>query len=59
MLALTRRPGETIHIGPDIVLHVVTCDRGRVKVSLDAPREVKIVRGELNQRKKAPAATPA
>ena len=46
MLVLTRKPGETIHIG-DAVVHVVSNGKGRVRLSIEAPKETKILRGEL------------
>lgn len=62
MLVLTRKAGETIHIGPDIKIHVVAISHSRVRVGIEAPRECRIVRGELKQLEHAPvsqASTPA
>ena len=47
MLILTRRPGETILIGDNIQVTVVDVDRNQVRIGIDAPQEVKIVREEL------------
>jgi carbon storage regulator len=47
MLILTRRPGETLLIGDNIKITVVDVDRNQVRVGIDAPQEVKIVREEL------------
>ena len=47
MLVLTRKPGESIVIGDDIVLTVVDLGRGRVRLGLTAPRNVSIQREEL------------
>jgi carbon storage regulator len=47
MLALTRRPGQTIRIGDGIEVHVVRIEGDRVVLGVAAPREVMIVRGEL------------
>lgn len=44
MLALTRRDGEAIQIGDDITVHVVRSESGRVRVAIDAPREIRIER---------------
>lgn len=52
MLALTRRPGESIHIGPDIIVHVVRIQRGQVRIGITAPKDVHIVRNELVEREK-------
>lgn len=47
MLVLTRKTAETIHIGNDIVIKVISCGRGRVKIGVEAPNNVRVVRGEL------------
>ncbi len=47
MLALTRKPGDKIFIGDNIVITVVDIKGDSVRLSFDAPREVKIYRGEL------------
>lgn len=50
MLILTRRPGETIRINDDITLHVVEIKGGQVRLAIDAPRSVHVMRGELHAR---------
>jgi carbon storage regulator len=47
MLVLTRRPGEALVIGEGIRLVVLGVEGERVKLGIDAPREVAIVRAEL------------
>lgn len=47
MLVLTRKPGEKIILGDDIVLTVVQVHGNRVRVSIEAPDDVRILRGEL------------
>ena len=47
MLVLTRKAAETIQIGNDIVIKVISCGRGRVKIGVEAPGNVRVVRGEL------------
>lgn len=47
MLVLSRRPGEWIQIGTDVVVKVESIGGGRTKLSIEAPREQKILRGEL------------
>lgn len=46
MLVLTRRKGESIVIG-DAVLTLLDAGRGRVRIGIEAPAEVPIMRGEL------------
>ena len=47
MLVLTRKKGETIHIGDSIVIKVISCGRGKVKLGLDAPNSIRVLRGEI------------
>ena len=46
-LVLSRREGEKISIGGEIVLSVVEIKGNRVVVQIDAPRQMKILRTEL------------
>ena len=47
MLVLTRKPGEKIFIGDNISLVVVEVKGDSVRIAVDAPREIKIYRGEI------------
>lgn len=47
MLVLTRKQGETIQIGDSIVIKVISTSRGKVKIGIDAPGTVRVLRGEL------------
>lgn len=47
MLVLTRRVGEQFYIGDGIVVTVLGSEYGRVKIGIEAPQDVRIVRGEL------------
>jgi carbon storage regulator len=53
MLVLMRRPGESIHIGPDIVVTLVALERNRARIGIEAPREVPIDREEIAEKKRA------
>ena len=46
MLVLSRKVGETIVIGDSITVTVLEVN-GRVKLGIDAPRDVKILRPEV------------
>jgi carbon storage regulator len=48
MLVLSRKPGEKIHVGSDITITVVRVEGNRVRLGIDAPAEVPLVRAELN-----------
>ncbi len=47
MLVLSRKVGERIHVGDNIVLEIRRIAGNRVTVALEAPRDVRILRGEL------------
>lgn len=47
MLILTRKKGESIIIDGNIEVTVVECEDGRVKLGIDAPRNIEILRNEL------------
>lgn len=46
MLVLTRKVGESIRVGKDIHFFVVSCNRGRVTVGIEAPRHLQVSRDE-------------
>ena len=50
MLVLTRKQGEKIVIGNGVVITVVEIDRGKVRLGIEAPREVRIAREEVRER---------
>ena len=47
MLVLTRKAGESIYIGHDISVTIVKVNGRQVRLKIDAPREVPILREEL------------
>lgn len=47
MLVLTRKLGESIHIGDDIVITVVDVRPSRIRLGIDAPPEIRIEREEI------------
>ena len=47
MLVLTRKRFETIRIGDDITIQVMQTGRGRVKLGIQAPAHLRVLRGEL------------
>ena len=47
MLVLGRKPGEYVMIGNDIMVKVVKSDEGDLRLAIDAPKCVNIIRGEL------------
>ena len=47
MLVLSRKLGEKIFIGDNICITVVDIDRGKIRLGIEAPREVPVFRQEL------------
>ena len=54
MLVLTRKLMEKLFIGDDICVTVVRLEGGQVRLGIDAPREVAVVRAELVPDRQAP-----
>jgi carbon storage regulator len=50
MLVLSRKPGQSIVIGGDIVVNIVEIGRGRVQVGVAAPPHVTVHSEEIQQR---------
>jgi len=48
MLILTRRSNERIFIGDDVVLVVLGIENNRVKLGIEAPAEISILREEIS-----------
>ena len=47
MLILQRKEGESLHIGEDVEITVLAVEAGRVRLAIQAPRDVTILRSEL------------
>jgi carbon storage regulator CsrA len=50
MLVLTRKQQERIHIGENITITVVRIKGNTVRVGIEAPRDVRIIRGETVEK---------
>ncbi len=48
MLVLSRKPGESIKLGDDIEIILVAVEGQRVRIGIKAPREVRIIRTEID-----------
>ena len=60
MLVLTRKLMERLYIGEDVCVTVVRLEGGQVRLGIEAPRHVPVVRAELiPTRAEAPAAPTA
>lgn len=47
MLILSRKIGETIHVGDNVTIVINRISGNRVTVGIDAPNQVRILRGEV------------
>lgn len=47
MLVLSRRVGERLFIGNDIVVTIIDVRSDGVRVGIDAPREIRVTRAEI------------
>lgn len=57
MLVLTRKPGEQLHIGDDIKISVLEVRGQRVRIGIEAPNYVRVVRAELREWDDSPLDT--
>jgi carbon storage regulator len=53
MLIITRRPGEKVMIGDDIVVEVIEVSGSSVRIGIDAPKSVRVYREEIYSAVKA------
>jgi len=47
MLVLARKLNESIVLGDDVVIKVISIDKGVVKLGIEAPKSISIMRSEL------------
>ncbi len=47
MLVLTRKKDEAIRIGDNIVIKIISCDKQGVRIGIEAPGDITILREEL------------
>lgn len=50
MLILTRKEGESLRLGDDITVTVVSVKGGHVRIGVNAPRDVAVHREEIYQK---------
>ncbi len=50
MLILSRKMGESIHVGDSVIVTVLGVARGQVKLGIEAPRELAVHREEVYRR---------
>jgi carbon storage regulator len=50
VLVLTRREGEWISIGDDVIVRVLSVKGDHVQLGVAAPREIAVFRGEIREQ---------
>ena len=55
MLVLSRKVGQTILVGENISIHVLQVSGGSIRLGIEAPRDIRILRGELELPAELPA----
>jgi len=56
MLVLTRKASEAIQVGDGIVIRILGLGTKNVKIGIEAPKDVRVLRGELCDQSVAPLA---
>jgi carbon storage regulator len=59
MLILSRRPGESLTIGDDVVITVVGVSGNQIRLGVTAPRQVRVLREEVYKAMRAENRTAA
>lgn len=49
-MILSRKMGESIHVGDSVIVTVLGVARGQVKIGIDAPSDLAVHREEIYQR---------
>ncbi len=52
MLVITRKQDESFLVGDNVKISVVEISKDRVRIGIDAPKEIKIIRSELYDTEK-------
>ena len=50
MLVISRRVNETIKIGNNVEIKIISIDKNQVKIGIEAPNNITILRGELIEK---------
>ncbi|UMZ74979.1 carbon storage regulator [Natranaerofaba carboxydovora] len=53
MLVIGRKPGEYVMIGDNVKVKVIRSEQGDLRLAIEAPKEVKITRGEIYEKELA------
>lgn len=50
MLVLSRKPMQRIHIGDSVVITLIEIRGNKVRIGIDAPKDIHVLRGELQDK---------
>ncbi|MCD6307667.1 MAG: carbon storage regulator CsrA [Candidatus Latescibacteria bacterium] len=50
MLVLSRKPGERLYIGSDIIVTVLETSGKQVRIGIEAPESIRIYRAEIREQ---------
>lgn len=50
MLVLGRKPGQYVMIGEKVKVEVVKSKDGDLRLAIDAPKDISIIRGEIYEK---------
>jgi len=53
MLVITRQPGDSILIGEDVKVIILEVSGDKIKIGIEAPRSVRIMRSEVLDTEKS------
>jgi len=53
MLVLTRKLGESIHIGRYVTITVASIKCGHVRLAIEAPKDIQVDRREVRERRES------
>lgn len=59
MLIITRRPGEKVMLGDDVVIEVIEVSGSSVRIGISAPKSIPVYREEIYSAVKAENAAAA
>lgn len=58
MLVLGRKLGEYVVINDTIKVKVIRSDVGQLRLAIEAPQDIQVIRGEIMERRLKDAGTP-
>lgn len=50
MLVLTRRQNESLLIGDNVMIKIISCNGDKVRIAVEAPLSVRVLRSELAEK---------